>query len=242
MNKNNDHSLAIKEASSKRLKSSSNSNVRKIILVYAKYLNHNIHTSLRRLQTKSDVISDSNAPLLSIISSKGKALYLPNTVLPQQLRRKRISNTDKVALGKHGGLRLKKELGEGAFGRVILANMSESCERNTIAIKIQRPTGCLAWEYIVLQRLERRLVNGRQETSEYAFPRPLSFISMADGGILSMSAASESGLNLVDLCNFYKLKLNMPVPELIALHYVSIAIGIIEKLHWYGGILVRNVV
>mmetsp|Transcript_20600 Transcript_20600/g.23120 ORF Transcript_20600/g.23120 Transcript_20600/m.23120 type:complete len:1260 (-) Transcript_20600:14-3793(-) len=238
LNQNKRNIQTIGARSSKRLKRLSNDGVRKKKIDYKSHLNHSTQIALRRLQTKSDIISDSHAPLLSLLLSKGKAFHLPKAVLPQQLRRKRISNTDQVALGKHGGLRLKRELGEGAYGRVILMNTSESNQSDTIAIKVQKPTGCLAWEYTVLQRLEQRLAEDGKEDTNYPFPRPMSFISIADGGILSMSAASESGLTLVDLSNFYKLTLNKTcVPELVALHYISIAIGIVEKLHWHGRIL-----
>ena len=222
-------------SSSKRLKISSD-DIRKSEIDYNNHLNHNIQMSLKRLQTKSDIVP---ASLLSLLLSKGKAFHFPNAVLPKQLRRKRIATNTEVALGKHGGLCLKKELGQGAYGRVILMDDTESSQRNKIAVKVQTPTGCLSWEYTVLQRLEQRLIQDGKEDTNYDFPRPISFISVADGGILSMSAASESGLNLVDLYNFYNLILGEPaVPELIALHYISIALGIIEKLHWYGRILV----
>ena len=225
-------------SSSKRLKISSD-DIRKSEIDYNNHLNHNIQMSLKRLQTKSDIVPDSRASLFSLLLSKGKAFHFPNAVLPKQLRRKRIATNTEVALGKHGGLCLKKELGQGAYGRVILMDDTESSQRNKIAVKVQTPTGCLSWEYTVLQRLEQRLIQDGKEDTNYDFPRPISFISVADGGILSMSAASESGLNLVDLYNFYNLILGEPaVPELIALHYISIALAIIEKLHWYGRILV----
>ena len=128
---------------------------------------------------------------------------------------------------------LKKELGRGAYGTVLLMDGPTS----KIAIKAQSPTDSLAWEYEIMQRLENRLsLSG--SSGMYNFPRPLSFLSMSDGGVLSMSAASESGFNLVDLSNFYKLKIGETVPEILALHYTSIALKIIEKLHWHGKILV----
>ena len=207
---------------------------------YAHFLSHNIQMALRRLETRSDVVPDSRSPLFSLLLSKGKAFHLPNSLLPKQLRRKHISCNTEVAVGKHGGLLLEKELGQGAYGRVILMNVPSNHQGDTMAIKVQSPTDSLAWEYLLLQRLEERLISDGKADLHYAFPRPMSFISFADGGILSMSAASRSGLNLVDLSNFYKLKLGKPVPELIALHYTSIALKIIEKLHWYGKILVRS--
>jgi len=211
--------------------------MQKIEIDYNRCITDNIEMALRRLQKKPDV-SDSRGSLLSLLLSKGNVFHLPNDVLPKGLRRKHIVCNTEVAVGKHGGLLLKKELGRGAFGRVVLMNTSNNRQSSNIAIKVQSPTDSLAWEYIVLQRLEQRLIPDRKQDIDYAYPRPISFISLADGGIMSMSAASETGLNLVDLSNFYKLKLGKPVPELIALHYTSIALRIIEQLHWHGKILV----
>jgi len=193
--------------------------------------------ALKRLQSKPD-IPDHHASLFSLLISNGKAFYLPGAALPKQLRRKHIVSNTKVVVGKHGGLVLRKELGRGAYGRVVLMNTPDSLHCSTVAIKVQSPTGSLAWEYTVLQRLERRILHDGKQDFDYAYPRPVSFISLADGGLLSMSAASETGFTLVDLSNFYKLKVGSTVPELLALHYTSIALRIIEQLHWHGKILV----
>ena len=52
-----------------------------------------------------------------------------------------------------------------------------------------------------------------------------------------MSAASESGLNLVDVVNMYKAKLGENVPELLAIHYTARMLNHLEMLHWHGKIL-----
>lgn len=52
-----------------------------------------------------------------------------------------------------------------------------------------------------------------------------------------MSAASESGLNLVDIVNLYKTKLGQNVPELLAMHYTARMLSHLEMLHWHGKIL-----
>jgi hypothetical protein len=189
--------------------------------------------ALKRLQAYSIVATDSRAPLFLLLTMKGKAYHLPNISLPKQLRRQKCLPRDtEICVGKHAGI-LKKELGRGAYGTVLLMDGPNS----KIAIKAQSPTDSLAWEYEILQRLENRL-SRKGAIGMYSFPRPLSFLSMNDGGVLSMSAVSESGLNLVDLSNFYKLKLGETVPEILALHYTSVALKIIEKLHWHGKILV----
>ncbi len=182
---------------------------------------------------------DSGIPFPSGLFSRGKLFDLPRVPLPKQLRRKYLVSDSNVLFGKHGGLLLKKELGRGTFGRVILVNPTGTATSGTVAIKVQSPTHSLAWEFVVLQRLERRLLQNTKQSDTYTFPRPISFISLADGGILTMSAASQTGLNLVDLSNFYKLKLGETVPELLAFHYTSAALRIIEVLHVHGKILVR---
>ena len=185
--------------------------------------------------------NSNNADSISRLISKGKIFDFPSVTLPQQLRRKQLLAHSNVVIGKHGGLLIKKELGRGTFGRVILVNTAGTKSGGTtVAIKVQSPTNSLAWEYVVLQRLERRLSRRNRRAGLYPFPRPINFISLADGGILSMSTASETGLNLVDLSNFYKLKLGESVPELLAFHYTSAALKIIEDLHSHGNILVRS--
>ena len=198
----------------------------------------NIKTALNDLQTHS-VIPDCNTSLLACLLSKGKAFHFPSVAIPRQLRRKNLGLNTNITFGILGGLSLKKELGRGAFGRVVLMNTSDSCNENTIAVKVQLPIGSLAWEFIILQRLEQRIAKDGKNVSDYSFPRPINFISLADGGILGMSAVSKTGLNLVDLSNFYTLKLGKSVPELIVFHYTSIALRIIDQLHRQGKILVR---
>lgn len=194
--------------------------------------------ALRDLKRNADN-PDPSVPFVSRLFSKGKTLDLPSVLLPKQLRRKRLVSDSNVLFGKHGGLFVKKELGRGTFGRVILVNTTGTATSGTVAIKVQSPTHSLAWEFVVLQRLERRLLRNMKQSDGYTFPRPINFISLADGGILSMSAASETGLTLVDLSNFYKLKLGESVPELLAFHYTAAALRIIEQLHLHGKILVR---
>jgi hypothetical protein len=168
--------------------------------------------------------------------STGRTFHFPSISLPKQLRRKQTTSNTEVTVGKHTGI-VHKELGRGVYGVIFLMNISTLEDNQDVAIKVQSPTGSLAWEHEILQRLERRFC-GHSGRNSFPFPRPLSLVSLSDGGIMSMSAASKSGLNLVDLSNFYKLKLGETVPEVIALHYTSTALRIIEELHWHGKILV----
>mmetsp|Transcript_17397 Transcript_17397/g.42616 ORF Transcript_17397/g.42616 Transcript_17397/m.42616 type:complete len:297 (+) Transcript_17397:3467-4357(+) len=107
------------------------------------------------------------------------------------------------------------------------------CEE-VMAVKSQTPTSCLALEYQCLRRLEERVGSNH---GFHPFPKPLSFVSLADGGILSMTAGSKSGLNIVDLANIYRVKLGETVPELVALHYTSRMLKHVETLHRQGRIL-----
>ena len=211
-------------------------NVQKTEVDYSTHIAEDTRNALRELQRKPN-IPDLKTPFRLRLLSRGKVFHFPTIAIPKQLRRKHIVLNTNVSFGNHGGLVLKKELGRGTFGRVILIDTQNS---GTIAIKIQSSVDSLAREFLVLQRLEQRMLQIGKQPDKYAFPRPINFISLADGGILSMSAASETGLNLVDLSNFYTLKLGKSVPELLAFHYTSVALRIIEELHFCGKILVRS--
>lgn len=199
---------------------------------------HDIKMSLRRLQTTSSVASNSRAPLLSLLTTEGSSFHLPHLLVPRELRGKRVvPEKTKVVIGKHSGL-VRNELGRGAYGVVLLMDVEGSSNQDTIALKVQYPTDCLAWEYEILRRMEQRLSS--KHSGDFGFPRALSFISLADGGMMSMTAGSKSGLNLVDLANVYKLRIGEPVPEVIVLHYTSRMLKYVELLHWHGQILVRS--
>lgn len=203
---------------------------------YSTTHSHNAKMALRRLQASSSVASNSRLPLLALLSVKRKSFHLPHIPLPRELRSKHLSGNTKIQIGKHSGI-MNRELGRGAFGVVALMNVCDDSGKtgDTIAVKAQSPTDCLAWECEILRRLEDR-TNGKIGSS--AFPNALSFLSLADGAILSMTAGSNTGLNLVDLTNTYKLKLGEHVPEIITLHYVSRMLRHLEQLHWHGKILV----
>ncbi|KAG7364896.1 Mad3/BUB1 homology region 1 domain containing protein [Nitzschia inconspicua] len=196
---------------------------------------HDVVMSLRRLQTTSTVTTDNRAPLSTLLVTKGQAFHLPSIALPKQLCRKRTIVDAEISVGKHSGI-VRKELGRGAYGIIFLMDIAGGTKNHDLAIKVQSPTDSLAWEFEILKRLESRFPS-KMTNYSYSFPRPFSIVSLADGGIMSMSAASKTGLNLVDLSNFYKLKLGEMVPEVVAMHYTSITLRIVEELHWHGMVL-----
>jgi len=214
-------------------------NIKRVEIDYDTYIRENSKQALRNIQLESD-IPDQKIPLLSCLIAKGRVLNFPSVAIPKLLRRKNLTSNMKVWFGRYGDLILKKELGRGTFGRVILTNTKDSRGKGTVAIKVQSPTGSLAWEFVILQRLEKRILSSKKQAVDYAFPRPINFISLADGGILSMSAVSKTGLNLIDLSNFYTLKLGTSIPEIIAFHYMSVALKVVEVLHSKGKVLVSN--
>lgn len=125
---------------------------------------------------------------------------------------------------------VKNELGRGAHGTVLLCNNMKDSD---VALKVQSPTGCLAHEFHILSCLEKRMKSKRgfKMITTNIFPRPLHFVAHGDGGLLAMTTASRSGINLIDLVNLYLAKEDSQVPELIALYYVSQMLQHLEILH-----------
>jgi hypothetical protein len=181
------------------------------------------------------VAPKSRASIASMLSADGGVQRLPDLMLPKEFRQKRQLKGTVIHMGQHSG-EVTKELGRGSYGVVVLMDVRGGSR--AIAAKAQSPTGCLAWEYQILKALEERV--GRQQVEPYPFPRPHSCLFLADGAILSMSAASNSGLNLVGLVNAYK-QTGSGVPEIIALHYTSRMLKHVEQLHSQGKILVRQI-
>lgn len=210
---------------------------KKSAIDYASIHERDSRVALRCLQASS-LVPDSRISLQCLLSNVGHSFHLPHIVVPRVLRRRSaIPSKAEVCIGKHSGF-VSNELGRGAYGVVVLLEADEASGNRTIAVKAQTSSSCLALEFVILRRLEERM-QSRQITT-YPFPQPLSFVSLSDGAIFSMTAASRSGLNLVDLVNVYSIKLGEPVPELIALHYTSRMLKHIETLHWHGKMLVRK--
>mmetsp|Transcript_22024 Transcript_22024/g.48004 ORF Transcript_22024/g.48004 Transcript_22024/m.48004 type:complete len:1418 (-) Transcript_22024:222-4475(-) len=162
---------------------------------------------------------------------------------------------------------VQHELGRGGNGIVLLAFAKNDAESfsafeddcSAVALKVQTPTGCLAWERRVLFLVEQRMPvrdnldtdtkqrgsrkrrssasshgsrNRSMFTPAFPFPKPFSFVAFNNGGLLGMTAASSNGLNIVDLVNRYKKSGEGSVPELIAIHYTVRMLKHLETLHW----------
>jgi len=122
------------------------------------------------------------------------------------------------------------KLGSGSNGTVFLCGSKDSRKHNnegTFALKVQSPVGCLAWEFMVLERLKTRLKDFN------LIPYVASISIFADGGAMQMTAGSQTGFTLLDLVNLYK----GGVPELLAIHYTHKMLAVIEILHLRGRIL-----
>jgi hypothetical protein len=131
---------------------------------------------------------------------------------------------------------VKHELGRGAFGIVLLCSREAEGVEDHVALKIQSPTDCLVHEFRMLSILAERV----QQDDRHLYPLPLNFFSYGNGGLLSMTSASSSGLNLVDLTNLHQKVEGSPVPELLALYYTSRMLQHMETLHNEGRMMVRN--
>lgn len=197
--------------------------------------------AIQRLSSRSVAFPKNRKSLTKILSTENFVCNLPTHVLPATLR------LNKTAVASGTGITLvrssasvKQELGRGAYGCVLLLESESNLSETKAAVKAQAPVGCLAWEYEILLRLRDRL-HGKIGPSERApFPAPLSFVSLADGALLTMEAVSTSGLNFIDLMNVHRQYRGEPaLPEILALHYVSRMLDAMEKLHWFGRVLVR---
>jgi hypothetical protein len=147
----------------------------------------------------------------------------------------------KITLGDKTGF-VKEELGRGSYGKVVLIESKEEDDDdvNVAALKAQAPLNCLALEYVILKAIQERVEPHCR--AHFPYPRALSFVSLANGGLLGMTHGSQSGLNLVDLANVYKMKEGVSVPELVVIHYTIRMLKHIEALHWHGKILVSFLV
>ena len=187
------------------------------------------------IQKRASSLSSLDKSLAKLLGSQ-TIVALPTHVVPRSLKRKQLASGSDIRFGRCHG-EVKVELGRGSYGVVALVSGDEG---DDIAVKSQAPVECLAWEYVVLERLRDRTLSFFERTGKrYPYPRPLAFVNLADGALLSMTAASGSGLNLVDLVNVYKVATGKAVPELVALHYTSRMLHHLEHLHWHGQILVR---
>ena len=154
--------------------------------------------------------------------------------MPKALLRQSFTTGNKIDLSGGEKVTIAYELGRGVYGVVLLCN-DESGRSD--ALKIQAPIGSLAHEYSVLLRVEDRV---QPKTSAfYPFPRSRALYAFAEGGLFSMTAASDSGMTLIDVVNTYK-KIMGNVPELVSIYFTSRMLNHLEILHQSGRVLVSS--
>lgn len=201
---------------------------------YNKNLRSNTKGALNSVLQDSTGSIEQLTSLTEILSAKNIIYDVSKYVLPRVFKKKLLDQGSEIRIGTTSGT-VVQELGRGAFGVVVLMNRGNR-SAETMAVKAQVAAETLAWEYDLLKKLESRIP--KQQTNQtFPFPKALAFASLADGGLMSMTAASESGLNLVDVRNIYQIRLGSSVPELVALHFTSRMLHHLEILHWHGKIL-----
>ena len=198
--------------------------------------------AIQRLASKSVSFPKNRKSLNKILTTEKFVCNLPSHVLPHNLRltvkKSAVPSGTGIVLGR-SSTSVKRELGRGAYGCVLLLESDGNQSDAKAAVKAQSPVGSLAWEYEILQRLRDRLNSKLGASRRIPFPAPLSFVSLADGALLTMEAVSTSGLNLIDLINVHRqMRGESALPEILALHYVSRMLEALEHLHWFGNILV----
>ncbi|KAL7576390.1 hypothetical protein ACA910_018197 [Epithemia clementina (nom. ined.)] len=209
---------------------------------YPEQHKEDVRNALERLSNRSLTFPKNKKSLFSILTEEDKVFHLAEHVVPRCLRLGRkslkIGHNEDIWVSKSSAV-LKRELGRGAYGVVaLLQNPQGSSSNENVALKAQSPPDCLAWEYEVLQILRKRLKN--KPINEVPFPTPLSYLGLEDGALFTMSAASESGLTLLDLVNNYKSADHLggdTMPEVLAMHYTARMLHHIELLHSRGRIL-----
>lgn len=229
---------------------------------YRRYHNEKVRTALHEVIEKGSRKKSYNTPINSCEFIEDKR----GVAIPKGFRLKSPSKPQNFTIGKFTA-NIIHELGHGAYGVVMLCKTSgientqmPRTDEQFMALKIQCPTGSLAWEFSILTKLKERLRHNLDlETSTnhcgksyskqenggsdfdsqtiFPFPRAFSFSAYSNGGILGMTAGSHSGLNLVDIVNVHKVSGGGPVPELLAIHYTSRMLLYMEYLHWHGKIL-----
>ena len=209
--------------------------------------------------SRKRIVSNDTLEWENIFEEENSVYDRRNLILPKGLRKTPKKGTE-MDMGEYS-LRVKHELGRGVHGIVVLCDcrtISSKTDTYPIALKVQSPTGCLAWEYSILKLLTERvskkigvgaIAKRRRRsmmppewkeistTEEYPFPKALSFAVFSDGAVLGMTAGSMSGCTLIDVVNAHQGS----VPELIAIHYTSRMLLHLETLHWHGKILVSAI-
>lgn len=197
-------------------------------------------SAIHRLLSRSVPFPINRKSLQKILTTENLVCNLPSHCLPKNLRlnsKSTVAPGTGIVLGRSSAS-VKQELGRGAYGCVLLLESDGHSQDKMAAVKAQTPIGSLAWEFEILERLRDRLKGKLGPSNTIPFPEPRSFVSMADGALLTMQAVSDSGLNFIDLLNAYRGRNQLGLPEILAVYYVSRMLYIIETLHWFGHILV----
>ncbi len=187
----------------------------------------------------ADVHGESVGYSLALIVLGKNVLDRRDVLLPVGLNQSKPVLGQTISLPNDSFL-VHHELGRGAHGTVLLCS---NLRDEFVALKVQSPTGCLAHEFQILSSIEKRLISKGESTvrSINIFPRPLHFVAHGDGSLLSMTTASRSGINLIDLVNIYHKFEGGRVPELLVLFYVSKMLQCVANLHSRCSILVSLV-
>jgi hypothetical protein len=194
-----------------------------------------------RLPSRSDSAETNN--LHELLSTQRLLRNFPIVPLPRIFKKASnspLTSDRELRLGRHR-FPILHELGRGAYGAVVLLDDCRGLSGSLLAVKGQRDTGSLAWEYEILERLHERFSRFNASVSPDLFPSPLSFVFLSDGALLGMSPAltvDKESLNLVDLVNVY-VKQNECVDEILILYYTSRMLRTVELLHRRGRVLVR---
>ncbi|GKY99718.1 hypothetical protein MPSEU_000925800 [Mayamaea pseudoterrestris] len=200
---------------------------------HSKHFESEIKSAVQRLKARGRGHFPVGASLTEVLASEGLIVTCPSEVIPRVFKTPKISNGTEITFGKKKAI-IKCELGRGAFGIVVL--LETGAAGNTIAVKVQQPTESLAVEYEIMSKITERL-HSRESAAMAYFPRPLAYLAAASGAMMSMTAASSSGVSVVDLVNVYKTRLKCNVPGILALHYTSRMLHHLELLHWRAKIL-----
>lgn len=205
---------------------------------YCKKNKQDLKDATKRLKQAASGRVGQKTSLIQILAAK-TVYNISNYVLPRPFRRKLLEKGSEIKIGSTKGT-VKQELGRGTYGVVVLLDIDEEGSSETMAVKAQPHVESLAHEYEMLQKIEDRIghqySHKENQSDPFPFPNPMSFVALADGGLMGMTAASESGLNLVDLVNTYQEQ-GWKMDDLVALHYMARMLHHLELLHWHGKIL-----
>jgi hypothetical protein len=201
------------------------------------YTNNLNESRIRLKESKTAGSFPRRKTLAHVLSTSGFVCDLPTYVIPRPLKQRTVQHGVELIIDCCKGI-VDQELGRGSNGIVVVLEEEGQSDIGPIAIKSQSPTGCLAWEYEILKTIENRVRDGNsKQIGSLPFPTALSFVSLADGALLTTTAASRSGLNLIDLKNIYADN-GEDIPEVLVLYYTTRMLHHIELLHWHAKVLV----